>query len=128
MKIYKQKVLYLFIFLTICSPLITSGQAVKTASKDSIGIEQKDVVDIFQQLFNKEMRKDSTLMKDNGPFFSLIPVIGYSLHTGLTAVLATSTTFYSDAERKKNSLCRSGFPSPEPDGELPVIFFHPSIL
>jgi len=42
-------------------------------------------------------------MKDNGPFFSLIPVIGYSLHTGLTGVIATSTTFYSDVERKKNS-------------------------
>jgi outer membrane protein assembly factor BamA len=42
-------------------------------------------------------------MKDNGPFFSLIPVVGYSLHTGLTGVIATSTTFYSDNEQKKNS-------------------------
>ena len=83
--------------------MIISGQSWKTAFKDSTVIRQIDVVDIIQKLFNKELRKDSTSLKDNGPFFSIIPIIGYSLHTGLTGVIATSTTFYSDAERKKNS-------------------------
>ena len=103
MKIYKLKILSLFIFLTIYSTVNISGQAVKTAAKDSTGIQQIDVVDIFQLLLLKELRTDSAEMKDNGPFFSLIPVIGYSLHTGLTGVIASSTTFYSDAKRKKNS-------------------------
>ena len=103
MKIYKLNILSLFIFLTIYSTLNISGQAVKTAAKDTTGIQQIDVVDIFQLLLLKELRIDSAEMKDNGPFFSLIPVIGYSLHTGLTGVIATSTTFYSDVERKKNS-------------------------
>src|SRR5664280_987090 len=97
MKIYKLKILSLFIFLTIYSTLNISGQAVKTAAKDTTAIQQIDVVDIFQLLLLKELRIDSAEMKDNGPFFSLIPVIGYSLHTGLTGVIASSTTFYSDA-------------------------------
>jgi outer membrane protein assembly factor BamA len=103
MKICKNKILYLFIFLTIYSHQFLSGQPVKIVNKDSIGIQQKDVIDIFEQLFNKQLRTDSASLNDNGPFISIIPVIGYSLHTGLTGVIATSTTFYSDKERKKIS-------------------------
>ncbi|MGC1389522.1 MAG: hypothetical protein WA816_00640 [Bacteroidales bacterium] len=103
MKIYIYKILSLSIILSIYSNQSLSGQSGKMFIKDSSIVQQKDVVDIFQKLFNKQLRKDSSSMKDNGPFFSLIPVIGYSLHTGLTGVIATSTTFYSDNERKKNS-------------------------
>jgi len=62
---------FLFLyFLTIYSTLNISGQAVKTAAKDTTGIQQIDVVDIFQLLLLKELRIDSAEMKDNGPFFS----------------------------------------------------------
>ena len=102
MKIYNCKIISVFIFLLFFSKFI-SGQTGETVLKDSSTVQQKDVVDIFQELLTRQLRKDSALMKDNGPFFSLIPVVGYSLHTGLTGVIATSTTFYSDNERKKNS-------------------------
>ena len=102
MKIYNCKIISVSIILLFFSKFI-SGQTGETAPNDSAIIQQKDVVDIFQELLSRELRKDSALMKDNGPFFSLIPVVGYSLHTGLTGVIATSTTFYSDNERKKNS-------------------------
>ena len=102
MKIYNCKIISVFIFLLFFSKFI-SGQTGETVLKDSSTVQQKDVVDIFQELLTRQLRKDSALMKDNGPFFSLIPVVGYSLHTGLTGVISTSTTFYSDNERKKNS-------------------------
>jgi outer membrane protein assembly factor BamA len=102
MKIYNCKIISASLILLFFSKFI-SGQTGETVPNDSAIIQQKDVVDIFQELLSRELRKDSALMKDNGPFFSLIPVVGYSLHTGLTGVIATSTTFYSDNERKKNS-------------------------
>ena len=102
MKIYNCKIISASLILLFFSKFI-SGQTGETVPKDNTTIQQKDVVDIFQELLSRELRKDSALMKDNGPFFSLIPVVGYSLHTGLTGVIATSTTFYSDNERKKNS-------------------------
>jgi outer membrane protein assembly factor BamA len=102
MKIYNCKIISASLILLFFSKFI-SGQTGETLPNDSTTIQQKDVVDIFQELLSRELRKDSALMKDNGPFFSLIPVVGYSLHTGLTGVIATSTTFYSDNERKKNS-------------------------
>jgi outer membrane protein assembly factor BamA len=102
MKIYNCKIISASLILLFFSKFI-SGQTAETVPNNRATIQQKDVVDIFQELLSRELRKDSALMKDNGPFFSLIPVIGYSLHTGLTGVIATSTTFYSDNERKKNS-------------------------
>jgi outer membrane protein assembly factor BamA len=102
MKIYNCKIISVSIILLFFSKFI-SGQTGETVLKDSSTVQQKDVVDIFQELLTRQLRKDSALMKDNGPFFSIIPVVGYSLHTGLTGVISTSTTFYSDNERKKNS-------------------------
>jgi outer membrane protein assembly factor BamA len=102
MKIYNCKIISVSIILLLFTKFI-SGQTGETVLKDSATVQQKDIVDIFQELLTRQLRKDSALMKDNGPFFSLIPVVGYSLHTGLTGVIATSTTFYSDNERKKNS-------------------------
>ena len=102
MKIYNCKIISASLILLFFSKFI-SGQTGEAFPNDSATVQQKDIVDIFQELLSRELRKDSALMKDNGPFFSLIPVVGYSLHTGLTGVIATSTTFYSDNERKKNS-------------------------
>ena len=102
MKIYNCKIISASLILLFFSKFI-SGQTGEAFPNNSATVQQKDIVDIFQVLLSRELRKDSVSMKDNGPFFSLIPVVGYSLHTGLTGVIATSTTFYSDNERKKNS-------------------------
>jgi outer membrane protein assembly factor BamA len=102
MKIYNCKIISASLILLFFSKFI-SGQTGEAFPNNSATVQQKDIVDIFQELLSRELRKDSALMKDNGPFFSLIPVVGYSLHTGLTGVIATSTTFYSDNEQKKNS-------------------------
>jgi len=103
MRIYKFKLVSLSLFLIIHSQQFISGQTGKIIPKDSAGSQQKDIVDVFQKLLNNQLRKDSTPMKVNGPFFSIIPVIGYSMRTGLTGVVATSTSFYSDEERMKIS-------------------------
>jgi outer membrane protein assembly factor BamA len=103
MDIIKCKIVSLSIFLIIHSFQYITGQSEKIVSKDSAKVQQKDIIDVFQRAFNKQSRKDTLTLKGNGPFISVIPAIGYSMHTGITGVIATSTTFYTDAERRRNS-------------------------
>jgi hypothetical protein len=103
MKIYKCRIVSLSIFLIFCPHQFISGQSEKIVLKDSAEVRQLDIMDVFQRLSAKQLRKDTGTLKGNGPFFSVIPAIGYSMHTGLTGVLAISTTFYTDVERNRIS-------------------------
>jgi hypothetical protein len=100
MKLYKFKIFTLSVSLIICSCQLVSGKAELT---DSTKVQQKDIKDVFQDLFNKQFSRDTSTLKGNGPFISIIPAVGYSMHTGITGVIATNTTFYTDNERKKLS-------------------------
>lgn len=103
MKINRFKIISISILLIILSPLIISGQSDKIVQKDGTAVQQKDIVDIYQKVFNKQSRKDTAALRGNGPFISVIPVVGYSMHTGFTGVIATSNTFYTDDKRKRLS-------------------------
>jgi hypothetical protein len=103
MKIYRYKIIALSIFLTIHSHQYISGQSEKIIPKDSAEVQQIDIVDVFQRLFTRQLRKDSSTLKGNGPFVSIIPAIGYSMHTGFTGNIAASTTFYTGDERRRIS-------------------------
>jgi hypothetical protein len=103
MKIIKSKLASLSLILVISSIRFVSGQPDKIIPKDSARVQQKDIVDIFHGLFSKQLREEGTSLEGNGPYFSIIPIIGYSIHTGTTGVMATSTSFYSDAGRNKIS-------------------------
>ncbi|MGD0755288.1 MAG: BamA/TamA family outer membrane protein [Bacteroidales bacterium] len=103
MKRNKCKIVSISVVLVIFSIRFVTGQTDKIIPKDSTRVQQKDIVDVFHGLFSKQLREEGTSLKGNGPYFSVIPVIGYSMHTGTTGVIATSTSFYSDDERKKIS-------------------------
>jgi outer membrane protein assembly factor BamA len=103
MKLKKCKIASVYLILIILSIRIGLSQAAVIITKDSAGIQQKDIVDVFHGLFSKQLHEEDTPIVGNGPYFSIIPVIGYSMHTGLTGVIATSTSFYSDNQRNKVS-------------------------
>ena len=103
MNINKSKKVSLALILLIFSIHYVLGQTDKIIPKDSARVQQEDIVDIFHGLFSKQLRDEGTSLEGNGPYFSIIPAIGYSMHTGTTGVIATSTSFYSDDERKKIS-------------------------
>lgn len=103
MKINKCKIAFVFLILVIFPKQYVSGQPDKIIPEDSTGIQQKDIVDVFNGLFSKQLRKDNTSLPGNGPYFSIIPIIGYSVHTNITGVISTSTSFYSDNQRNKIS-------------------------
>ncbi len=71
--------------------------------KDSIHSELKDIVDILQGGFKTHLRKDPKSLNGNGPFLSIIPVVGYSLQSGLTGAIVTNTSFYTDNNKTRFS-------------------------
>jgi outer membrane protein assembly factor BamA len=97
------KIVSVLVLLIINANQLILGQPEKIACSDNNKIQQKDIVDVFQKVFNKQSRKDTVPLQGNGPFFTVIPAVGYSLHTGFTGVLATTTTFYTDVEKQRIS-------------------------
>ena len=79
------------------------GRSEIAVKQDSTLTRQKDIVDILQGGFKTHLRKDSSLTKGNGPFFSILPVVGYSLQSGLTGAIVTNTSFYTDASKSRFS-------------------------
>ena len=64
---------------------------------------QKDIVDILQGGFKTHLRKDNNSMKGKATFFSILPVVGYSLQSGLTGAIVTNTSFYTDENKSRFS-------------------------
>ena len=75
----------------------------QSAKADTNTVYQKDIVDVLQKGFGWNIRKDSTSNKGNGPFISVMPVVGYSLQSGLTGAIVSNTSFYTDKSRNKFS-------------------------
>ena len=78
------KIVACFILLIHLSENYSMAQTVKPVTQDSTIIHQKDIVDVLQDNFKIHLRADSTKQKGSGPYFSLMPVVGYSLQSGLT--------------------------------------------
>ena len=66
---------------------------------------QMDITDLLQ----KRLSPDSLLRlrkRENaklGPFFSVIPAIGYAMESGITGVITSSVSFYTSREKNKLS-------------------------
>ena len=71
--------------------------------QDSTFVNQKDIVDFLQNNFGWHLRKENSSLKGNGPFISVMPVLGYSLQSGLTGAIVSNTSFYTDNSRNKFS-------------------------
>ena len=89
--------------ITLLTSNAALGETDKLINGDSTVIRQKDIVDFLDNNFKIHLRRDSSKLKGNRPFFSIIPVAGYSLQSGLTGALVTNTSFYTDTSKDKFS-------------------------
>jgi hypothetical protein len=83
------------------SPVL--GQSEKVEAQDSALSKQKDILDVLQEGLAVHLRKDNISIKGKGPFVSVMPVVGYSLQSGLTGAIVSNTSFYTDSTRNKFS-------------------------
>ena len=90
--------------------LLVSMTLIRTEAKtendhdtDSLSVRQIDVADIFNKLFKLHLREDGKEKIGKGPFISFAPVVGYSLVSGWTGAIVSTTSFYTDTSRSKLS-------------------------
>ncbi len=59
-------------------------------------IQQKDIVDVVQELFNKKipLQPDSLKLKPGKVFYAILPGVGYKLVTSVSAVASVNASFY----------------------------------
>jgi len=91
------------VLLFFVSANYSLAQSVSAAKNDSTEIEQKDLVDVLQKNLNLYFRADSAVQSGNGPYFSIIPVVGYSMESGVTYALVSNTSFYTDKNKTRFS-------------------------
>jgi len=91
------------IILIVFSFLKAIGQNSSNTLKDSITFKQKDIVDLFRITSKRISLIDSTKHKGNGPFFSCMPAVGYTMLSGLTGTFVANMTFDTDTTRSRFS-------------------------
>lgn len=69
----------------------------------------KDLLEVLGLEKKAMFLNDSLKTKDKGPFFSVIPVAGYAMATGLTAALITNISFYTGNSFEKLSSLQTSF-------------------
>jgi len=91
---------------------------VKNGSDDSLSMENRNVPATAELDFVEFMRAELKLkphsldtLKDIGlgPFITALPAAGYAIQSGYIGVIAVSSTFFTDHEKKKASTILSNF-------------------
>lgn len=78
-----------------------ANERIKTPLKPmGAKLESIDIVDFFKKE-KTQIGKDSA--EGRNLFFSIIPVVGYSMQSGLTGAIITNTSFYTDASKSRFS-------------------------
>ena len=99
--ICKKKII---LFILICSCIHLYSQSGSDLKNDSILKSQKDIVDIYKEIFNQKcIAKKDTLKNKKDFFISVIPAAGYAMSTGLTGVIASNISFKMDTNIDKFS-------------------------
>ena len=65
--------------------------------RDSTSVQDKDLNDVFSR--KKERKKGDTLLVDSKQknyFFSVMPVVGYTLQTGFAGLISANIGYYND--------------------------------
>jgi hypothetical protein len=89
------------ILLIILNCTSLAAQTEKASTKDSLLRNSKDIVDILERGFKVFSKKDT--LKGKVTFISILPVVGYSLQSGLTGAIITNTSFYVDGNKNRLS-------------------------
>ncbi len=106
-------ILFVVVFNFFSNSLFSNVDDIYSMVRDSSSIiqnklpqsihKQIDCYDILKNLFHINLRIDSSKTKGLGPFFSIIPAAAYTLATGWTGAITTSTSFYTDYQKNKYS-------------------------
>lgn len=104
----KKLITIILICLTFSTKVYSVQQNDTSVVKDTCTSAQNiknkvDVVDIIHNYLHINLRKDSTKTIGLGPYFSIIPAVGYTLVSGITGAITTSTSFYTDNNKNKYS-------------------------
>ena len=98
-----RKPTFCILLVMILNSFVVSAETGVVLKKDSIHSELKDIVDILQGGFKTHLKKDPSSLSGKGLFLSIIPVVGYSLQSGLTGAIVTNTSFYTDNNKTRFS-------------------------
>jgi outer membrane protein assembly factor BamA len=74
----------------------------KASVYDEIGENRTDILDLIRRVI-KVKDADSIKKERLGPFYSIIPALGYTLVNGYIAVLASNVSFYTSNKKTKLS-------------------------
>ena len=96
-------IVFNFVLLFFISGNSSLAQSVNAVKSDSTEIEQKDLVDVLQKNLKLHLRADSAVQSGNGPYFSIMPVVGYSMESGVTYALVSNTSFFNDKNKSRFS-------------------------
>ena len=110
MKLTCLKTFVCVLLLSIINSYSVYGQSDPAVKKESASTDSKDIVDILQGGFKTHLRKEAISQDGNGPFVSVLPVVGYSMQSGLTGGIVTNTSLYSDEKKTRfSNLLVNGF-------------------
>ena len=105
------KIIFLFLLVLLCNKILYAQNGNNIISRNdslqSIAAEsdslvpQKDVSDIFNNLFNKKNHPSlhTPPVKSNSTQFAFIPGGGYSTQTGLAVIASANLVFYTDKKK-----------------------------
>jgi hypothetical protein len=109
----KVGILIIIIGVQCCGYTAAGGEPRDTIKNTTPKEEQraplKDVRDVFAQALRLSVKPDSLKMKGNGPFVSVIPIVGYAMQSGYTGAFTTSTSFYASDSRDRFSSLNANF-------------------
>jgi hypothetical protein len=93
-----QKKYYFYVFfLMIISVDAQKDSLILNRSKDSIA--QKDITDVAKSIFNSPKKVVKRSSNENKFELSLVPAAGYTLQTGLAAILSANVGFFESTEK-----------------------------
>ena len=91
------------LFLLVACSNSLQAQSKEHSYQDSLAHKQKDVVDVLHEVAKIHIRADSSSIKGNGPFYSVLPAVGYALQSGLTGAIVLNASFFTDSSKDKFS-------------------------
>jgi len=93
---FRLRIILPVLFIPFC---LSAQTPWKNVPADSL----KDLTDIIDQIFHKNIRKDSGEIKINHIQIGVFPAIGYTLQTGFAVVVSTNAVIYKKHRSAKDS-------------------------
>lgn len=67
--------------------------------RKTTAVPKKDLPDIFRHIFKHGAVSDDSQVKDTKKHFSFVPAAGYTLQTGLAALISSNMAYYTDTAK-----------------------------